>query len=214
VISSISRRQFVQFLGASALIATANRLAPTWLVSQASAAYRGALPSLLDFLPPENIPISRQDQLLLPEGFTYEVLLKQGDLLNDRGERYGDDNDYLAILPVSAEEGWLWCNHEDASPGLIAGQWDRFPSAERAQLILQNIGGSCVRIRLGGDGRWRPIVPDSRNFRVNGWDTKIRLTGPAAGSCWVGGAKEVIGSVANCGGGISPWGTFFRGGEL
>jgi hypothetical protein len=41
----------------------------------------------------------------------------------------------------------------------------------------------------------------------------LRFTGPAAGSRWLEFAREATGSGANCGGGVTPWGTFCSGEE-
>jgi len=55
------------------------------------------------------------------------------------------------------------------------------------------------------DGSWT-FQADERNRRITGY-TPIRLTGAAAGSAYVRGATEVSGSVGNCSGGVTPWGT-------
>jgi secreted PhoX family phosphatase len=44
------------------------------------------------------------------------------------------------------------------------------------------------------------------NRRITGF-TKARLTGPVAGSAFAKNAVEVSGSVGNCSGGLTPWGT-------
>lgn len=202
----------MQFLGASAVVAAANRLSPNWLVAQDLNGQRIATALLdgLDFTP---VPFTGADTVTVPASFKYEVLIKQGDVLNPRGDRFGDDNDYLALLPTSADEGWVWCNHETAQLPTLVDDWSPLSTKEQAALVLANVGGSCVRMRRNAAGFWRPVLPDKRNFRLNGLDTVIPLTGPACGSSWVKGAKTVIGSVANCGGGISPWGTFFSAEE-
>jgi secreted PhoX family phosphatase len=106
-------------------------------------------------------------------------------------------------------------NHELTDPLLILGE-PLSPAnftAEFAAKFLANMGGSCVRMARNAAGRWRPLVPDPRNFRLSGHTPNIQLTGPAAGTPWVHGAKTVTGSIANCGGGVSPWGTIFSSEE-
>lgn len=202
----LKRRQFVQFLGASAVVAAGHRLLPNWLVTRADGSAPAATPLLdnLDFKP---APIDRGGDLTLSEGFDYEVLLKQGDVINPQGEQYGDHNDYLAVLQRDATTGWLWSNHENATMKfLLPGEKD--DTLKYAETRLRNIGGSCLRLEKPPGGSWRPVLPHADNFRVDGLTSRLQLTGPAAGSKWVGGASEAIGSVGNCGGGITPWGTF------
>ena len=207
---NISRRRFIKYLSAGAAALASSELAVLAIDGEGLKTASHLLGDL-DF---DEVPISSEDKLLLPEGFEYEVLLKQGDLLNERGDRYGDNNDFLGITTVSPEAGWLWVNHEAAFPQLIDDDWSDGLSKEKVDLILLNIGGSCIRVTLNKKtGCWRPVLPDSKNFRVDGLQTQIQLTGPAAGSKWVNHAMTVTGSVGNCGGGISPWGTFFSGEE-
>lgn len=203
---NLKRRQFVQLLGVSAVVAAGERLMPDGLVAHADDSQPPGTPLLddLDFKP---APIARGGDLTLSEGFVYEVLLKQGDVINKQGEQYGDHNDYLAILQRDAKTGWLWSNHENASMKfLLPGERD--DTLRYAEMRLRSMGGSCVRIEKQAGGWWRPVLPHAENFRVDGLTSRLRLTGPAAGSRWLGGAREVIGSVGNCGGGITPWGTF------
>lgn len=196
----------MQFTGASAVIAAGHRLIPAWF--NARAADTPARPvSLFDGLEIQSVGFSHADELAIPEGFVQEVLLKRGDILNAQGERYGDHNDYLTWILRDDRTGWLWCNHENANIPLATGDWSKKWTRERAAMYLQNQGGSAVRIERREDGLWRPVLPHSDNFRVDGLATKIRLSGPAAGTEWVKGAREAIGSNSNCGGGLTPWGT-------
>ncbi len=197
---SLARRQFTQYLGASVVVAAANRLMPSWLTAQVTAPVAIATPFLddLKFTP---VPHNYHDTVTLPEGFTSHVILKYGDAINSRGETFGEDADYLAFILENEEQGWLWVNHENS--WWLTGED-----------LLKGVGGSCIRLKKNAaTGFWRPIVPSDENFRVNGLDTRIKLLGPAAGSAEMGGATEVLGSLANCGGGISPWGTFFSAEE-
>ena len=81
---NLKRRQFAQFLGASAVLAAGHRLVPNWLVSRAAAAEPQPTPLLdrLDFAP---VPVSHSGELTLSDGFEYEVLLKRGDVKRKPG---------------------------------------------------------------------------------------------------------------------------------
>jgi len=192
----IPRRQFLQSAGCGTVVAALNRLLPNWLVSQASAAE--TIPSFFGSFTP--LLPSLEDRIGLPEGFEHEILLKRGDLISPDGARFGDHNDYLAWIVENETRGWLWVNHENSHQ-------------LHGEELLRAVGGSCLRIVKSASGVWRPLLPSAENFRVDGLDTRIQLTGPAAGSKWLDGAREVRGSVANCGGAVSPWGTFFSGEE-
>jgi secreted PhoX family phosphatase len=62
-----------------------------------------------------------------------------------------------------------------------------------------------VRVKREGDA-WRFVEGDAMNRRIDA-TTPMDLTGPAAGSDRMKGATEVIGTLANCGGGVTPWNT-------
>lgn len=51
-----------------------------------------------------------QDDLVLPEGFTYDVIGAWGDKIGD--SRFGYNNDYLSFVETAANEGYLTINFE------------------------------------------------------------------------------------------------------
>ncbi len=51
-----------------------------------------------------------RDDLVLPEGYTYEVIASWGDKLGD--SRFGYNNDYLSFIPAGANQGYLTVNFE------------------------------------------------------------------------------------------------------
>jgi len=205
-----NRRDFVRMFSAGTVVAAANRLMPNFLTHAAAAPDHGPVVNGLSF--PE-VGLSREDKLMIPDGFEMEVLLRWQDVIGPQDLKFGDHNDFMAFILEDADTGWLWVNHENSSA--VANERDRHPEdAALEARILADVGGSCLRLKRDATtGRWRPVKPSPENFRMNGLDTVIPLVGPAAGSQWVGGAKQVTGSVANCSGGISPWGTFFSGEE-
>lgn len=209
-----NRRDFIQAIGSTAVVATAYRLSGSWLSAQSTSSTPtpGSLFHAIDFEP---IPISHADDVLLPKGFSHEVLISRGARLNQRGDTFGDDNDFIAILPRGDSEGWLWVNHESTDAVFLleaAATPDRLTREVMGQ-YLQSMGGSCIRISKNQKGLWRPLLPDPRNFRLTGHTPNIPFTGPAAGTSWLKGAKMAVGSVANCGGAVTPWGTIITAEE-
>ena len=51
-----------------------------------------------------------QDDLILPEGFTYDVIAVWGDRVGD--SRFGYNNDYLSLVETAPNEGYLTVNFE------------------------------------------------------------------------------------------------------
>ena len=158
---------------------------------------------------------SDADDIKLPEGYKYDVIRSSEDPLTaDRN--YGDHNDFIAYFPIgaldggdSSEDGILWVNHEYINPMFFSGYTDpdgkKKKTKEQIDKEKSGVGGSVVRVKKDGD-TWKFVEGDDLNRRIDA-TTKIDLTGPAAGSEKMQGAKEVAGTLANCGGGVTPWNT-------
>jgi secreted PhoX family phosphatase len=160
---------------------------------------------------------SDADDLILPEGYKYDLILSSGDSLGG-GMVYGDHNDYVAYFPIdtleggdSSEDGLLWVNHEYINPLF----WSEYTDTENEtkktpeQIAREKsgVGGSVVRVKKEGDA-WTFVEGDALNRRIDA-TTPMGVTGPAAGSpeMQMEGTDEVIGTLANCGGGVTPWNT-------
>ena len=162
--------------------------------------------------PFQPIEPTTRDELVLPEGYRYDVLRLYGEEIAP-GLPFGYNADFTAFLPIdapeggsSSEDGLLWVNHEYVNPMLAYGYREGSPKTERdIRTERMAVGGSVMRVRKAADGRWG-FAQDPRNRRMTGL-TPCRLTGPVAGSAATNWATEVIGSVGNCSGGVTPWGT-------
>ena len=67
---------------------------------------------------------------------------------------------------------------------------------------MYNVGGSIVRIREH-EGKWEIVKNDPHNRRITA-KTPIKLN-------WdfpIKGKTNVVGTISNCSGGITPWKTF------
>jgi secreted PhoX family phosphatase len=160
---------------------------------------------------------SDADELVLPEGFRYEIIRSSGDPLGG-GLTYGDHNDYVAYFPIDALEGGenskdgiLWVNHEYINPMFWSGYTDTEGETKKTKEQISRekagVGGAVVRVRKEGDS-WGFVEDDELNRRIDA-TTPIGVTGPAAGSpeMRMEGESEVIGTFANCSGGVTPWNT-------
>ncbi|WP_228041585.1 PhoX family protein [Planktothrix mougeotii] len=97
---------------------------------------KGPLPNAYDLVNPAHLsesthlvsvpPISNQiqaystyevvDDLVLPEGFTYDVIASWGDKVGN--SRFGYNNDYVAFVATGENEGFLTVNFEYISSGI------------------------------------------------------------------------------------------------
>jgi secreted PhoX family phosphatase len=172
----------------------------------------GGSPSFFKAIEP-----SDKDDLVLPEGFRYEIIRSSGDPLGG-GLTYGDHNDFVAYFPIdtlqggnNSEDGLLWVNHEYINPMFWSDYTDTEGTTRKTKEQIARekagVGGSIIRVRKQ-DGSWSFVENDEHNRRLDA-TTPMGVTGPAAGSpeMQMEGKSEVIGTFANCSGGVTPWNT-------
>jgi secreted PhoX family phosphatase len=157
------------------------------------------------------IAASSNDAFEVPPGFRADVLISWGDVFRDgrrRPLRYGFNNDFLAYFPLKgSREGLLFVNHEYPDPFFLHGYKPTGAAKAPAQVQEEqdNVGNSIVHIRRRRNGRWKVVSPSSYNRRVYGDRPDLEFTGPLVGAPGIGASAH--GSIANCSGGITPWGT-------
>ncbi|CAM5562735.1 hypothetical protein MAUB1S_09432 [Mycolicibacterium aubagnense] len=143
-----------------------------------------------------------------------------------QARQFGYNNDFVGYIPLegSPEHGLLVVNHEYTNPHLMfpgivkVVEKDGKKALEQAPLTRDQIdiemaahGGTIVEIRKEG-GKWQVVRDGKLNRRVT-VNTEMALSGPVAGHDRVktnadpSGAK-VFGTVNNCAGGVTPWGTY------
>jgi uncharacterized protein len=135
---NVNRRNFLLFLGATATTLTSSLWdqrspATSLTVSQNSSSFaktnsnlgfqpiKMALPLEVEQLSiPQQIAnyssYQVQDDLVLPEGFIYDLIAVWGDPVGD--SRFGYNNDYLSLVETAPGEGYLTVNFEYISGGL------------------------------------------------------------------------------------------------
>lgn len=195
-----SRREFLSFLGKTGVTVYAFSLMNTVDGVAKQLFYKKPT---LPFIPVEP---SALDELILPEGFSYRVIAKWGDSINAH-ETFGFNNDFLAFFPINgnSKDGLLWVNHEYTSSLFVSGYKEgKGVEKTRDQVIkeMDSVGGSIIRIQQDESGQWNFISDDSYNRRLT-----ARTPIPFAWNEPIAGSTMAIGTLANCAGGITPWGT-------
>ncbi len=194
---NIDRRTFLEFLG----IGTAAVLTPGCFPTKSSTTGMPAPSISLAAIPPSSI-----DRVKLAKGLKFDVLVSWGDAIS-KSEEFGFNNDYVAFLPSEngdPNEGILWVNHEYTDPHFVSNFWDVDDSKktrEQVELEMLSVGGSFIRLRKVKN-KWRMVKNDPFNRRVTGL-TEIPFN-------WhepIHGSKTAIGTIGNCAGGVTPWGT-------
>ncbi|MET3596689.1 MULTISPECIES: PhoX family phosphatase [Mesorhizobium] len=143
-----------------------------------------------------------------------------------QARQFGYNNDYVGYIPIdgSAEHGLLVVNHEYTNPHLMFPgivkivEKDGKKAAELAPLSKEQVdvemaahGGTIVEIRKEG-GKWQVVRDGKLNRRIMS-TTEMALSGPVAGHDRVKtnadpSGTKVIGTLNNCAGGVTPWGTY------
>lgn len=176
----------------------------------------------------------------VPANHSADIVIRWGDaLFTDSPEfdpynqseaaqlkQFGYNNDYLGFVPLPAgadgkARGLLCANHEYVSttlmqPGVAAG-YPGSMTRERCLTEMAAHGGSIVEIAETESG-WKPVVGSNYNRRITAHKTPMEITGPAAGSPRMvtredPTGRKVAGTMNNCAGGITPWGTYLMAEE-
>jgi hypothetical protein len=187
----------------------------------------------LAFGPIAPVPAS-VDQFTVPDGYTWEPIIRWGDpifadaplfdIANQtpaaQALQFGYNSDYLDILAdPSGKTGVLVNNHEYVNPGIMfPPSSDPAELRRRGEIYKAAQGMSVVELKRQRTGApWSYVVGGRRNRRIT-VETVFELTGPAAGSDLVKTAADpegrwVHGTLGNCAGGTTPWGTILSGEE-
>jgi uncharacterized protein len=160
---------------------------------------------------------SAADALEVPEGYALDVLLKWGDEFGS-GLRFGYNCDYSGWYPLEgrSNEGLLWINHEYVIP-FFTSDWTRAmdptwnPRTTHRALMeqeMKEVGGSIVHIRRPSrNSAWEVVANSRYNRRFYGDGPPIPYDGPVAGTSLAPSGGTVLGTLANCSGARTPWGT-------
>jgi len=214
----------------AALFGTAATIAPT--SAQATTASRYVF---------DELPWGNDETHHIADGYNADVLLRWGDpitadapefdVMNQTAaaqlQQFGYNNDYVGFTPLNAEgtRGLLCVNHEYTNeevmfPGL--GRQDKSgfdkTTAEIVDIEMAAHGGSVVEIAKGDDNKWSVVRNGKMNRRISPLHTEMTIDGPAAGHTRMQtnadpSGTRVIGTLNNCAGGMTPWGTYLMAEE-
>ncbi|MEP1767720.1 MAG: PhoX family phosphatase [Sulfitobacter sp.] len=175
------------------------------------------------------------------EGYDAEVLLRWGDpitanapdfdVMNQTAaaqlQQFGYNNDYVGFTALNdaGTRGLLCVNHEYTNeevmfPGL--GRQDRAGfvgmTPELIDIEMAAHGGTVVEIEKETTGEWRVDRDGKYNRRITPLNTAMTLDGPAAGHKRMQTNADpegmtIIGTLNNCAGGMTPWGTYLMAEE-
>ncbi|MCW4354817.1 PhoX family phosphatase [Hoyosella sp. YIM 151337] len=196
--------------------------------------------SSLDHIPPprgldyEAVPPNTEDAVVVPRGYSSDVVIRWGDPVLPgapefdfanhtaaaQEKQFGYNNDFAALLPIpgAASEYLLVVNHEyTTEPAMFYGYDEAAPTEEQVRIAWAAHGLSVLKVRgEAGSGKLTPVISEfSRRITAT---TEFTLTGPAAGSDFVRTSADpagttVRGTLNNCAGGVTPWGTILSGEE-
>lgn len=228
----ISRRGLLRAGALTGLVVSAGGLVPA---ESAAAADRTAAANrrALTFTP---VAPNTLDDVVVPPGYDYRVVVRWGDkVMPDAPDfdphnqtvaaqklQFGYNCDYVAVLPFPDDEdrALLVVNHEYTDeqlmfPGVTSAAGT---TAKQKRIAMAAHGISVVAIkRVRDTGAWKLSKKRAYNRRHTA-TSAFKLTGPVAGSDLVKTStdptgRRVHGTLNNCAGGLTPWGTTLHGEE-
>ena len=172
-----------------------------------------------------SIPVSSDDEVHVPPGYSAEVFYAWGDPISDgpewkpdasntafeQSQQAGMHADGMHYFEIAEDWGVLAVNHEYTDDGILHPDGMDPWTAEKVEKSQNAHGVSVIEVRRI-DGRWTIVRPSNFAFRVTG-NTSIRISGPAAGSDLMKTAADPAGTTAfgtlnNCAHGYTPWRTY------
>ncbi|MET8504275.1 PhoX family protein [Streptomyces sp. NPDC004787] len=175
------------------------------------------------------------DRVTVPAGYSQNVVIRWGEPIlrgapafdaekqtaEAQAGQFGYNNDFLSLLPLRGEHHRqvLVANHEYTDENLMFRGYDPAnPTREQVEIAWAAHGLSVVVVQEEHrTGRLTPVTRHHLNRRLTA-TSEFELTGPAAGSDLVKTSvdpegRTVLGTLNNCAGGTTPWGTTLHGEE-
>lgn len=230
----ISRRGLLKTSAAAGALVLVSPVSGVIRPASALASDDSALPTVpiagIRFTPIAPQPVDSQS-IVVAEGYNWAPFLKWGDpihanapaydLLNLTPEaqrmQFGYNCDYIGWHPLpfydaDSDRGILFVNHEYTNGELMWEDYEESnPTKLQADVEMAAHGATIIEVARDDNGLIRADLGSALNRRIT-VTTPIRINGPAAGHDWMmtSGDPEgltVEGTLNNCAGGITPWGT-------
>jgi secreted PhoX family phosphatase len=213
--------------------AGAPQASATPAAADAAATFRGERSARgLRFSP---VPPNTTDAVVVPEGYGQNVVIRWGEPIlrgapafdpekqtaKAQEGQFGYNVDFLALLPLHGERDrqLLVASHEYTDEVLMFRGYDAAnPTREQVEIAWAAHGLSAVVVEEDRrTGKLTAVPRHPLNRRVTA-TTEFRMTGPAAGSDLLKTSADptgtkVLGTLNNCAGGTTPWGTTLHGEE-
>lgn len=176
------------------------------------------------------VPVSKADAVIVPPGYSAEVLYAWGDPISDgpafkpdatnttaeQALQAGMHHDGIEFYPLppgssTSAHGLLAVNHEYTDDGLLHPGGMAPWTADKVEKAQAAHGVSVIEVRLDG-GRWHVVRPSTYARRITA-TTPMGFTGPATGHALLRTAADpdglrALGTINNCASGRTPWGTY------
>jgi len=222
-------RRVVLLGGIGAL--TVGALAP-WLAGRAAAAPAAGGRPLIGF---KSVPVSEKDTVVVPEGYEAVDFAAWGEPIGvpgnmpafrwdasngaaDQAVQMGMHHDGIHYFPIdgSSTHGLLVMNHEYTDDGLLFPDGKKNWTAEKVAKAQAAHGIAVIEVAFK-EGRWQVVRPSNYARRYTA-RTPFAVGGPAAGHALMKTSADpdgrtVLGTLNNCGSGMTPWGTYLSAEE-
>jgi secreted PhoX family phosphatase len=172
------------------------------------------------------IPTSNADTVVVPAGYTAEVLIAWGDPVSngpafaqdgsntsaEQAQQWGMHNDGIVYFPINgSRRGLIVQNHEYTDDHILFPDGVTGWNAEKTAKSQAAHGVGIIEVRTTGGG-WQVVRPSLFARRITA-STPMTITGPAAGHPLLHTAADptgtaVLGTLNNCAMGFTPWGTY------
>lgn len=175
-----------------------------------------------------------EDAVVIPEGYEQSILVAWGDPViagapefdidnqtpEAAAQQFGFNNDFAGLIehPEDSNRLVYVSSHEySTEPNMFKGYDAENPTEDQFLIGLATHGLTVLEVsKVDGTGELkREFGPLNR--RITG-TSPFKLVGPAAGSEFVKTEQDpsgetVLGTLNNCAGGVTPWGTILSGEE-
>jgi uncharacterized protein len=182
-----------------------------------------------------SVAVSTEDKVSVAPGYTATVFFAHGDPVSDGPswqhnaansaeeamQQAGQMHDGMWFFPLpqgsqNADHGLLVMNHEYPRAAQLFPDGADNMSADKVRKMHATVGVSVIEVKREA-GQWKIIRPSQYARRIHGL-TPARMAGVAAGADLMKSQLDpsgmaAMGTMANCGMGTTPWGTYLTAEE-